>query len=148
MIYPIITSFYAALFALLYLKMTFDVFGIRRELKINLGDNGEEAATRVIRAHANFNEFVPLGLVLMLTAELMGTPAFVLHLFAVSFLVGRLAHRNGLKSAQSKGRFTGMILTIFPIGALAIGLLGHTALYMLETGYDQPRDRSALIELE
>lgn len=147
MIYPIITSFYAALFAALYLKLTFAVFGIRTSRKINLGDNGDETAIRVIRAHANFNEFVPLGLILLLLAELMGTPAIALHILAVAFLIGRVLHANGMKNSTSKGRFTGMILTIFPIGILALGLLGHTALFMIENGYDQPRDHSALIEL-
>ncbi|HEY0179642.1 MAG TPA: MAPEG family protein [Dokdonella sp.] len=68
-----ITPFYAGLLGLLYLALTFRVVGGRvGKGAPSLGDGGNHAMFRAIRGHANFNEYVPLILLMMAMLEVGG----------------------------------------------------------------------------
>jgi uncharacterized membrane protein YecN with MAPEG domain len=81
-----------------------------------------------IRVHANFVEYAPLGLVLLLLAELQGTPNFVLHGLGLSLLLGRVLHAFGLGATPQNVPFRqiGMVLTFLMLVVTALALLGHT----------------------
>ena len=64
-----ITGLYAALCALLILALSFRIAGLRRRLKVGIGDGGDAGLARAIRAQANAVEYVPLMLVMLLVAE-------------------------------------------------------------------------------
>lgn len=121
-----ITAFYAGLCAILLVVLIYRVIKLRRGLQIGIGDGGEEELSRAIRAHGNFVETVPLGLVLVLLSEMNGIQIGLVHMLGVMLIIGRCAHAWGLthNSGTSVGRFAGMLLTLIML------LLGAaTALY-------------------
>lgn len=91
-----ITGFYAAVFALFLVPITITV-GLRRDrIKIFSGDGGDEVLNRRIRAHGNFLEYVPLGLLLIALVEASGAAAPLVHALGASFLLFRLMHYGTL----------------------------------------------------
>jgi uncharacterized membrane protein YecN with MAPEG domain len=117
----IITAFYAGLLGLLFLALSARVIQFRQR-GISLGDGGDPRMLRVIRGHANFTEYVPLILVLMLILELAHTSLYVLHALGITLLAGRLLHGYALSFTRhfSFGRFWGAALTL---GVLLVAAL-------------------------
>jgi uncharacterized protein len=115
-----VTGIYAFGLTVLYLLLAVRVIIYRRGNKVSLGTGNDPVLEARIRAHGNFAEYAPLGLILMLIAEMQGTPSIWLHLVGALLLAGRLMHGVNFSFAIRKMplRFGGMILTIF---ALAIG---------------------------
>ena len=120
MLHTPITAFYGGLLGITFMYLSILVIKGRRSAKISLGDGGNSHFLGIIRAHANFAEYVPLILVLMLIAEINLAHTGVLHVTGVALLIGRIVHAYGLKhhSGASWQRIAGMMLTF---GAL-IGL--------------------------
>lgn len=129
----VITPLYAAILTLVYLVLSFRVIGVRRSAKIGLGDGGSALLTRRLRAHGNFAEYVPLGLILMMLAEIQDKPDWLLHVLGIVLLSGRLVHALGVSREPEDYRIrtTRMILTFFALitGALSnLGLGGFASL--------------------
>jgi uncharacterized membrane protein YecN with MAPEG domain len=74
----LITPFYAALLALLYVGLAVRVIQLRRSERVALGDGGRQSLQRATRVHANFAEYVPLALILLVLAELTGAAGLTL----------------------------------------------------------------------
>jgi len=108
-----ITALYASLLTFLYVGLAFRVIAVRFSQQVGLGDADDPVLRRRIRAHGNFGEYVPLGLILLAIAEMMGSPVLVLHGIGASLSCGRLLHAYGLSgnSEASTGRGAGMTLT-------------------------------------
>lgn len=70
-----ITPLYASLLALVFVYLSARVITVRRQLKASLGDHGDKNLLKRLRVHANFAEYTPLALLLILMAEMMGTPS-------------------------------------------------------------------------
>ncbi|NMG20898.1 MAPEG family protein [Brasilonema bromeliae] len=81
------------------------------------------ALQRKVRAHGNFAEYVPLGLLFVIALELMHSPNWLIWLEGGVLTVARIAHAWGLITTYgpSIGRATGFYLTLFVyiIGSLA-----------------------------
>ena len=120
-----ITSIYAALCGILMIALAVRVSMLRRRFRIGVGSAGQEALERAIRVHANFTEFVPLALILMLLAELGGVTGWLMHVFGITLVVSRLLHAWGLtrSGGVSFGRLYGTLGTWALILALAVLLL-------------------------
>ncbi|MFT4937610.1 MAG: putative membrane protein YecN with MAPEG domain [Paraglaciecola sp.] len=116
-----ITAFYAALLAILFFYLSSLVIQNRRSKKIALGDGGDKHFQQFIRAHANFNEYVPIVLILLLIAELNGTHPALLHLSGLCMFIGRGLHSFGLcnHSGPSWQRVVGMLCTFGSLLLLA-----------------------------
>lgn len=119
-----ITGTYAAALTLLYLLLSARVITVRRSRRINLGDGDDPDLQRRVRAHGNFAEYAPLGLILLLIAEQQGTAPAFLHLTGMLLLIGRFAHgvnfTYGLKSmALRTGGMVATFLALF-LGALLV----------------------------
>lgn len=108
-----VTALYAALLALLLITISWRVSKHRKRAHVSLGDGGDELLIRAGRAQANFTEYVPLALILMLLLEAAGLWLLVLHGLGVMLLVGRLAHSWGMMNPDAKpsGRWWGTALT-------------------------------------
>lgn len=108
-----ITALYAALLTFLYVGLAFRIIAVRFNQRVGLGDGGDANLQRRIRAHGNFGEYVPLGLILLALAEMMGSPTLLLHGIGTCLTCGRLLHAYGLSgnSEASVGRGAGMVLT-------------------------------------
>ncbi len=117
-----ITGLYAAPLVLVYLVLTTRVITYRRSAKVSLGDGDDPALRARIRAHGNFAEFAPLGLILLLIAEVQATSAVWLHVLGCLLLAGRLLHgvnfSFGLRLMPL--RVGGMILTLLALGLGAV----------------------------
>jgi uncharacterized protein len=123
-----ITAFYTAIMAILFLLLSIQVIANRQRLRISLGDGGEEKLIRVIRAHANFSEYVPFILISLLTMELNGVSILFLHLVGALMVVGRTIHAYNISKTEEliKLRIVGMVLTFTTLILSAIGLLATT----------------------
>lgn len=108
-----ITPIYAAILALMYVALSVRVIGARRSARVALGDGGNPILLRRLRVHANFAEYVPLALILMLLAEQQSMPTAIIHAIGALLLTGRAIHAVGVSRhpEQIWQRVTGMALT-------------------------------------
>jgi uncharacterized membrane protein YecN with MAPEG domain len=120
-----VTPVYAALLAVLFIALSMRTIGLRRSLQIAVGDAGDKAMLRAMRAHANFAEYVPLALLLILFVEASGAPAWLVHGASLALLLGRLSHAWGVSQLAEDFRFRvgGMLLTFACLGVCSATLL-------------------------
>lgn len=121
-----VTPLYAILLTLLFLVLAARVIFERRGNKFAYGNNDSHRIEAKIRAHANWAEYVPIALLLMLMAEIQGIAAVWLHLTGIILLVGRMLHGFGMsfKPRDFRFRLYGMLLTITAIPlALILNLI-------------------------
>lgn len=121
---PQITPIYAALLAGLFLWLSTRVILVRRSERVSLGDGGSRELERRIRAQGNCAEYAPMGLILILLAELQGGPGWVIHLLGITLVLGRVMHGLALSAQQYALRVPGMALTLIVIAAAALVVLG------------------------
>lgn len=117
-----VTLFYASLLGIFYIYLTLLILQQRNKQKIGLGDGGDKKFNQLIRAHANFAEYVPLALILLLMAELNRLQIWGIHFSAICLLFGRLLHAYGLRlhDGASWQRVAGTILSLTSILSAAI----------------------------
>ena len=117
----IITPITIFILILLYLKLSWDVITCRRRYKISVGDGGNENLLRAIRSQANLSEYAPLALIALVCLELNRAPVWVTAILALIFIIGRLLHPLGMKSAESslQPRSRGMMLTFLSLLLMA-----------------------------
>lgn len=127
-----VTPLYAGLLALWFLVLSVRVIRTRGAEKIYLGDGGNIRVTRIIRAHANFAEYVPLALIMMAMLELTHHSIYLLHILGILLLVARLLHGYAFSFTQHFvfGRVAGAGLTFLVIVIEAIlcihqAVIGH-----------------------
>ena len=122
----IITPTYAGLLGLLFVFLSVSVILGRGTKNVSLGDGGDEGFGRQIRAHANFAEYVPFILILLVFIEQAGAAAYMVHGLNIALLVGRLMHAAALTSPTPKAflRSGGAGLTILTLAVASIQLLG------------------------
>jgi uncharacterized membrane protein YecN with MAPEG domain len=113
---------YAGLNGALFLALSWRVVRLRRRYGVGIGYNGKQDLNRAIRVHANFGEYVPLALILLLGLEVGGLAGWALHVLGGTLLAGRLLHAYGLgrESGRSPGRSLGTGLTWLMIGVSAV----------------------------
>jgi len=119
-----ITGYYAAALAVMYVALAFWVIRQRFRLRVGLGDGQQPDLIKAIRVHGNFAEYVPLLLLMLFFVEQAHAPIWQLHALGGLILGGRLLHAIGLfrSSGTSVPRFLGMIST-FSALLLAAGYL-------------------------
>jgi uncharacterized protein len=111
---PLTTGLYAALHVCLFVWLSLHTVLQRRRLRVSLGDAGHDALQRAVRSHANFAEYVPLGLLLMVMTELCGAPKWMLHAMGNALLLARCLHAYGLNNQHVKATFrsAGLAITL------------------------------------
>jgi len=127
-----ITAFYASLLAALYLILSARVIGWRRAQRVELGHGEDAQLLRRMRVHANFAEYVPITLLMMVLAESMTPPRPLLHLVGIALVVGRLMHAYGLSQTPHilRYRVGGMILTLTALGIAAMICFTLSVIYL------------------
>jgi uncharacterized membrane protein YecN with MAPEG domain len=124
-----ITSLFAALLALMLFTLSMTVIVTRMTTKTDLGDGDNPLMFRRIRAHGNFVEYVPIGLILLGLNEVSGAGANWLWTIGALLLVGRILHAAGMIFTISPSRVFGMMLTNWSL------LLGAVLLLIDVLGY-------------
>ena len=134
-----ITSYYAGFLALFYIVLSLRVLALRGNplfrflaFTSNSQDTDSPIAAgqtleRAVRGHGNFAEYVPLFLILLYLAEMAGAGAGLLHGCAGGFALGRVMH-GILFCFLTKNmvlRVGGMVLTLTPMGIIALWLLAR-----------------------
>jgi uncharacterized membrane protein YecN with MAPEG domain len=107
-------ALYAGVNILILLVLSVMVAMGRRTHKIVLGDGGNDRFSRAVRAHGNASEYIPAGIVGLVTLALFdpATPVWLLHASGLSLTVGRILHAVGLHTgALNAGRVLGIALT-------------------------------------
>ena len=119
------TPLWAALLALLYLVLAAQVIRARYRTKTALGSGNDPGRERAIRAHANFAEYVPLTLILLILAELQGAWPWLLHLLGAALLAGRAVHAYGISQTDEVllRRSAGMALSLTTLAIAALANL-------------------------
>jgi len=122
---PFVVPFYAAIFALLYIGLTFRVILLRNSKGIALGDGGDPVMACAIRAHGNFIEYVPLALLLLLAMEMLRHSRYELHILCLLLLLGRICHFIAFSRANIvlPLRVVGAVLTTLVLVVAAIALI-------------------------
>jgi hypothetical protein len=108
-----ISTFFVGLFVLLQVPITIAV-GLRRaRTDIHFFDGGDVRLLRLMRAHGNFIETVPMTLLAMASVEMRGAPAWLVVTGGCLLLLGRALHyATILGSGFGLGRALGMVLTL------------------------------------
>lgn len=125
---PVLTAFYAGLCALLFMWQTFRVIILRTKRERLFGDGGDKELFREIRGQANSAEQMPLILLMLGLAEMLGAPAVAVHVLGAVFFVARVIHAlyfMGDRPLAMRG--IGILGTLIVSGVLALGLIAHGA---------------------
>lgn len=123
----LVTPIYAGLIALLFLVLSFRVVLGRRAHKVSYGDGGNKDLLKRMRAQANCAEYAPVGVILLLMAELQRMPPWLVHAAGATLLAGRLLHAYGFGHTPQIVilRIWGMYLTVGMIALTAIATIAH-----------------------
>lgn len=107
------TAIYAGLCGILLLALSSRVVNARRTHKIGIGDGGNAELIRAIRVQANFTEYVPLILLLILIIEMNENSNVLIHSLGTALVASRLLHAMGLSrsSGITTARFVGTLGT-------------------------------------
>jgi uncharacterized protein len=91
-----ITPIYAAPIVILFMFLSIRVIRYRRSKLVAFGDQGDKELLRLIRAQGNCAEYAPIGLLLLLMAEVSGAAPLGLHIAGALLVIGRVTHGIGL----------------------------------------------------
>ncbi len=121
---PKIALFVTAIFVLMSIPMAIAVGVHRAKTGILLLHGEDESLLRLVRAHGNFIEYVPLALLALAGAEMAGTASWLVAACGAVLLLARLIHYFSLRAAaDSKGRTIGAGLTTSTMMVLALAIL-------------------------
>ncbi|HEY7752443.1 MAG TPA: MAPEG family protein [Steroidobacteraceae bacterium] len=120
--------FYAALCGLLLIALSVQVVRARRRYRVGLGAGNDAGMEQAMRVQANFAEYVPLALVLLVLSELSGLPTPGVHAAGIGLVASRVLHAWGLSHSpgRSVGRFYGTAGTWLVVTGLSLWLLYAT----------------------
>lgn len=110
----------AAAAAFINVWLGFRVGQVRTSEKVSVGDGGNERVIRRMRAHANFAEFTPFVLILIVLLELATGSSMWLWIVMALYMIARIAHAFGMDGAMP-ARQIGVIVTMLTL----VGLAGY-----------------------
>lgn len=119
------TALYAGLLGLYAIWLAMQVIRARHTYRVALG-TPHRMVERAARAHGNFSEYAPLGLVLIGLCEINGLPAWAVHALGTALVAGRVVHGIGIarEPENMRWRTVGMSLTFAVLGVAAAACLG------------------------
>lgn len=127
-----VLALYAGLLGLVHFWLMAHVGRTRTATKVWIGDGDDPRMVRAMRGEANFVEQVPMALIMLLVAALIGAPAWLVHAFGVAIVLARVLH--GLYFTRAAAplilRQAGAGLSILVLLVLSVGLAGH-GLYLV-----------------
>ena len=117
-----VTALFSAILFFLYYYLAKNVIQIRRNNKIAIGFAKNKELEQAIAAHSNFNQYVPLGLIMMACMELNNIHFSIIFLVGISFTFGRIIHAKSFlkKTMDLKQRVQGMKFTFWTMIVMAV----------------------------
>lgn len=124
----LIVGFYASLLGLVLCWLAVAAGRARSRAGVLIGDGGDAYLTRTMRGQANFTEYTPFCLGLLVIMALLGAPAWELHGLGLCLTLGRALHAAHFTraSAPTWQRAAGTLLTFAALVAASVGLAYHT----------------------
>jgi uncharacterized protein len=117
----------AAVAALINLWLMIRVGRVRTKEKVMVGDGGNEAVIRRMRAHSNYIESTAFVLILLVLIEMAVGPATWLWAVGGLYFAGRIAHALGMDGVMN-ARFVGTIITL--LTQLGLAVMAIVTVYM------------------
>ncbi len=129
-----IVAIYGSLLGLLFIYLSIRTVKFRRREQVDYGLGEGKELARAVRAHANFTEYVPLALILLLVLEHTAFPHWAMHILGGLLVLGRCLHAWGFtrNPGTSFGRVTG---TLFTWGVILITSLANLYYAVLSSLY-------------
>ena len=120
-----VTGFYVAILAFIYIKLTLNVIKLRRLHKVRIGFKNHKDLEQAIRDHANFNEFVPLGLILLACLEINQVHKIIIIILGGLLFIGRFLHARSFTIIDTDidKRTKGMQFTLWSIRLMSAVLI-------------------------
>ena len=115
-----IVTLYAAILILMQVAMSIQVVRGRAKSEVSFGWGDDMDLARVVRAHGNFLEYVPITLIVMALAALGGMGALSLHALGGVLVAARAVHALGLYVDWLPGRVIGQTVTWIVMAAAGI----------------------------
>jgi uncharacterized membrane protein YecN with MAPEG domain len=111
--------------AFLFISLSLRVIKLRRSRRVAIGSGGDAAVERAMRVHANFAEYVPFALVLLILCAMRGLPDVLMAVLCAILFLGRAVHAYGVSQDKEdfRLRVSGMMATFGVIGTSALALL-------------------------
>jgi uncharacterized membrane protein YecN with MAPEG domain len=106
-----VTSLLTGAAAIFLVLLSFPIANRRRATQLSAGDGGDEKFNRLIRAQANFVEYVPLAILTIALVELCGFQQIIVCGLAAALALGRVLHAFGLIANAIWARASGAVLT-------------------------------------
>ncbi len=118
---------YAAICFFIVTWLANAIGALRRKHRIAIGHGGNKHLERAMRGQANAVENMPIFLIGLLIAALMGAPSWVIHLLGLVFSIGRIMHAYYFvqEDAPIRLRFVGFGVALLASIVLFVGLAGH-----------------------
>lgn len=122
----------AASFTLLNIWLGGRIAALRKELRVSVGDGGQEPLLRRMRAQANFIENAPFVLILLGGLELSGASRAGLAAIALIFIFARILHPIGMDGGErQRFRMFGMMGSSFATLALVLWAIARVIIEAL-----------------
>ena len=118
--------FYTGLLGLLLIALSVNVVRARRRYRVGLGTGTDEGMQQAVRVQANFAEYVPLAVVLLVLCEMLADlPTVAVHAAGIVLVTSRVMHAWGLARSPGTtfGRFYGTAGTWLVIIGLSLWLI-------------------------
>jgi uncharacterized protein len=124
---PVIVPIYAAVLTFIYIFLSSRVIQSRIVNRIGLGTGGHRGLERRMRIHANFAEYVPLALLLLVFMEMQDSSAWLLHLLCVALVLARIGHAIALWDEKEIAplRIASVMTTFIVLAVAALSLISH-----------------------
>ncbi|MEO0422500.1 MAG: MAPEG family protein [Pseudomonadota bacterium] len=104
-------TLYAGLLLLLMVYLKGNCGFTRMREKVFLGDGGNDAMLRAIRAQGNAVEDVPMVLIGLFALAGLGASALMVHVLGGAFVLARVLHALGMLGGVGFGRVAGTLIT-------------------------------------
>ena len=95
-----VTPLFAAIFGLMYIALSINVVRLRLKKQVSLGTGDIDALEKEIRIHANFAEYVPFTLLLLILHEILTLSSSLVFWLGCLFLISRVCHVIGMKNGK------------------------------------------------
>ena len=125
-----ITASFAGLLALFFIALSVVVIVRRYQTKTAVGAGNDDQMQRRMRAHANFAEYTPFMLLLMMIVEMGGAGKLLLCALGTTYCLGRVSHAYSMLCYEPRhGRIIfrqiGTVTTFTVLGILALMALSQ-----------------------
>lgn len=121
----LISAPYVSVLALVFVVLSVRTLSLRRKHGIGVGDGGNQQLIKAARAHANFAEYTPLCIILIVLNEMNGVSPWLIHGYCVLLIAGRVIHAYGVSQVNENFKFRvfGMACTFVVLISGSIRLL-------------------------